>query len=168
METPHRATNVSPHHTTTMFRAERNRKMTKVDHTLRFPSGRTVYQLKKEVRGWVKTSTVTHAEAPNALAKLNGINETWHTAIGLLKLSRTITLARKSTKTLLAAEYISSVSPKAERREQRRSSPRIRTWRLSIAKQLYRREPLSVSTLCELYQASEEALRDEILQSRRI
>lgn len=59
--------------------------MTIFSENLRFPSGRTVKQVKKDAARLSKERNISHAEALNAVCEINGLGPTWDVAIETLK-----------------------------------------------------------------------------------
>lgn len=55
---------------------------------LRFPSGTTVRRIKKDARKLSKSSSLSHSEALDCLAREHGINAPWSVALSRLRLNR--------------------------------------------------------------------------------
>lgn len=60
--------------------------MSNVDPTLRFPSGRTIKDVKNDAKRFAKTADISHTCALDTLARVNGLDMCWSAAV--CKLSR--------------------------------------------------------------------------------
>lgn len=58
--------------------------MSNVDPTLQFPTGRTVAELKQAAKCLARDECITHTEALDTLARVNGIDLHWAAAVAVL------------------------------------------------------------------------------------
>ena len=69
--------------------------MSKVDPYLRFPSGRTIKNVKNDAKRFAKTADISHTSALDTLARVNGLDMCWSAA--MRKLSRSQRSERDSS-----------------------------------------------------------------------
>lgn len=135
--------------------------MSKVDPYLRFPSGRTIKDVKRDARRFARTADISHTSALNTLARVNGLDMSWSAAMG--ELSRDQRPERGFDSDLNAPPRIHRIAmdsiPDADLDQSEscdiqdsRSRPhhRNRRQRIRHALQLYREGHLSKAAIAEV------------------
>ena len=103
--------------------------MSNVDPTLQFPSGLTVGQLKQAAKRLAREDGITHTQALDTLARVNGIDLHWAAAVAVLARSQAGHSRTRGTKrhTRVAARaYVGGRSYGEGPREPLRAALRVR------------------------------------------